>query len=69
MLELAEATMRVADERVDLVRKPLPKDDPRRRCPDIAKARRLLAFDLKTPLEFGLGKTYEDFRARLAPKA
>jgi nucleoside-diphosphate-sugar epimerase len=67
MLELAEATMRVAGKRVDLVRKPLPKDDPRRRCPDITKARRLLGFEPKTPLEFGLQKTYEDFRARLAP--
>ena len=67
MLELAEATMRVAQKRVDLVRKPLPKDDPRRRCPDITKARRLLGFEPKTPLEFGLRKTYEDFRARLAP--
>jgi nucleoside-diphosphate-sugar epimerase len=60
--------MRVAGKRVDLVRKPLPKDDPRRRCPDISKARRLLGFEPKTPIEFGLRKTYEDFWARLAAK-
>jgi len=69
MIELAEATMRVAEKRVELVRKPLPKDDPRRRCPDIAKARRLLGFDPKTPLEAGLKRTYDDFRVRLATRA
>ena len=40
------------------IRKPLPKDDPRRRCPDISKARRLLGFEPKTPIEFGLAETH-----------
>ena len=69
MLELAEATMRVAGKRVDLVRKPLPKDDPRRRCPDITKARRLLGFEPKTAVEVGLKRTYDDFLARLNARA
>lgn len=69
MIELAEATMRVAQKRVELVRKPLPKDDPRRRCPDIGKARRLLGFEPKTALEVGLKRTYDDFQVRLAARA
>jgi UDP-glucuronate decarboxylase len=69
MLDLAEATMRVAGKRVDLVRKPLPKDDPRRRCPDISKARRLLGFEPKTPVDVGLKRTYDDFQTRLAARA
>ena len=65
MIELAEAAMRVAGKRVELIRKPLPSDDPRRRCPDISKARRLLGFEPMTPLEVGLRHTHEDFRTRL----
>lgn len=40
-------------------------DDPRRRCPDISKARRLLGWEPKVPLEEGLRLTMESFRAEL----
>jgi len=66
MLQLAETAMKIAGRRVQLERKPLPADDPRRRCPDISKAKRLLAFAPKVPLEQGLAATCENFRARLA---
>ncbi|MFI5413636.1 MAG: UDP-glucuronic acid decarboxylase family protein [Candidatus Lutacidiplasmatales archaeon] len=68
MLELAEVAMKVAGRTVDLTRKPLPPDDPRQRCPDIAKARSVLGFEPKVPLEVGLKATLEDFRARLGPR-
>jgi UDP-glucuronate decarboxylase len=66
MLELAETAMDVAGRRVDLQRLPLPSDDPKRRCPDITKARKLLGFEPRVALREGLEKTCENFRARLA---
>jgi UDP-glucuronate decarboxylase len=69
ILELAEASMKAAGVQRDLVREPLPSDDPRRRCPDIGKARRLLGFDPKVPLAAGLDLTCQNFRSRLALRA
>jgi UDP-glucuronate decarboxylase len=66
MLELAETVMRVVGRRTDIVRKPLPADDPRRRCPDISKAKQLLGFEPTVALETGLRMTFENFRERLA---
>jgi UDP-glucuronate decarboxylase len=65
MKELAEAVMKVAGRSVEIVRRPLPADDPRRRCPDITLARELLAFEPKVALEEGIAATYADFRERL----
>lgn len=65
ILQLAQAAMKVAGRTVELVRRPLPADDPKRRCPDITKAKRLLGFTPKVPLEEGLEKTCANFRARL----
>lgn len=45
---------------------PLPQDDPTRRQPDIAKARRVLGWAPKVGLEDGLRATVEYFSARLA---
>jgi UDP-glucuronate decarboxylase len=66
MIELAEAVMAVAGQKVELVRMKLPADDPRRRCPDISKARRLLDFEPTVTLEDGLRHTCDNFKARLA---
>jgi dTDP-glucose 4,6-dehydratase len=41
------------------------KDDPQTRRPDISKARRLLNWEPKVPLEAGLRRTIEYFRTRL----
>ena len=43
-----------------------PQDDPRQRCPDIAKARRILKWEPKINLEDGLRLTYEYFRHQVA---
>jgi UDP-glucuronate decarboxylase len=66
MIEFAEAVMKVAGKRVEIVHLPLPADDPRRRCPDITKARKTLGFEPKVALDEGIAATYEDFRARFA---
>jgi UDP-glucuronate decarboxylase len=68
MLELAELARRLADSRSEIVFKPLPKDDPIRRMPDITRARRLLGgWEPRVPLEDGLRDVVADFRRRLAP--
>lgn len=43
--------------------KPLPKDDPKQRQPDISKARTLLNWEPKVSREEGLQHTYEYFKS------
>ena len=45
--------------------KPLPEDDPKRRRPDITKAKRVLGWEPEVPLEEGLRETVEYFRKKL----
>ncbi len=66
MLELAEAVMNVTGRKSELVRRPLPADDPKRRCPDITRARTSLGFDPKVELATGIKRTYENFVQRMA---
>jgi UDP-glucuronate decarboxylase len=68
MVGLAEAVMEVVGTHVELKRMPLPADDPRRRCPDISKAKRLLGFEPRVPLRQGVRLTADNFRARLAAR-
>jgi UDP-glucuronate decarboxylase len=59
---LARLVRRLAGSRSKIVRRPLPADDPRRRRPDISKAKRLLCWEPKVPLEEGLPRTIRWFR-------
>lgn len=43
--------------------KPLPKDDPKQRQPDITKARTLLKWEPRVSRETGLQRTYEYFKS------
>lgn len=45
--------------------KPLPVDDPTRRCPDISKANRILGWQPQVDLRTGIGHTVEWFRQSL----
>ena len=66
VLELAELTKHIAGSKSEIIRAPLPTDDPVRRNPDISRAQKLLAdWTPKVVLEEGLGATIEDFRQRL----
>jgi len=47
--------------------RPLPSDDPKIRRPDIAKAKRVLGWEPKVPLEQGIAYTVDYFRTRIAP--
>jgi len=67
LLELAEVVRRIAGGggKVRSVR-PLPENDPRQRRPDISRARSLLGWEPRVPLERGLQATVEWFRRELA---
>jgi UDP-glucuronate decarboxylase len=66
MLELAQTVMRVSGKDVPLTMKPLPADDPKRRCPDIGLAKRVLGFEPRVSLESGLQLTYANFVERMS---
>ncbi len=53
----------------EIAYRPLPRDDPRRRCPDITLAQNLIGWDPKVPLSEGLRPTVEYFRTRLNARA
>lgn len=46
--------------------RPLPEDDPKRRRPDITKARQILSWEPKVPLADGLRETVAYFRNSIA---
>ena len=66
ILEFAERVRALVGSKVPIVFKPLPQDDPKQRCPDISKARRILHWEPKVNLAEGLKMTYEFFREQLA---
>lgn len=59
--EFAEAVIRATGSKSRVVRRPLPKDDPQKRQPDIARARRWLKWEPKIGLEEGLRRTIDYF--------
>jgi UDP-glucuronate decarboxylase len=66
VLELAEAIIDLVGSRSGLVRKPLPCDDPKQRCPDITLAKENLGWQPTVPLLDGLKKTIEYFNRLLS---
>ncbi|MBA2714548.1 MAG: SDR family oxidoreductase [Rubrobacteraceae bacterium] len=55
--EVAEMIIRLSSSGSEIVYGPLPADDPRRRCPDISRAREALGWEPRTPATEGLKKT------------
>lgn len=64
--ELAEKVIAMTGSKSQLVELPLPQDDPLQRKPDITLAREWLKWEPKVPLEQGLDRTIEYFRALAA---
>ena len=67
--ELAETIISLSGAKSKLVTKPLPKDDPLQRCPDITLARERLDWTPSVPLEEGLKRTIDYFDRLLASEA
>lgn len=63
VLELAHKVLEVTGSRSSIVFRPLPTDDPTRRCPDITVARTTLGWEPKVSLADGLASTVEYFAA------
>jgi dTDP-glucose 4,6-dehydratase len=63
--EIARTIIRLVNSKSQLVRRPLPVDDPKQRQPDITRARTLLAWEPKVGLEEGLQKTVGYFREKV----
>ena len=66
MLELADYVNKFTGNPAGLVHRPLPKDDPTRRRPDITRARTELGWEPKVPFDQGLERTVAYFREVLA---
>lgn len=66
ILELAREIQSMVNPSAEIIFKPLPIDDPKRRRPDISKAQALLGWQPTVPLQEGLKLTIEDFRDRIA---
>jgi len=62
ILEFAQRVRDAIGSNVEIIHKPLPVDDPKQRCPDISKARRILHWEPKVKLAEGLRLTVEFFR-------
>jgi UDP-glucuronate decarboxylase len=61
ILELAQKVIELTSSKSQLVYRPMPKDDPKQRQPDITQARDALGWEPKIQLEAGLKKTIEYF--------
>jgi UDP-glucuronate decarboxylase len=59
--ELADLVIDLTGSSSKIISRPLPEDDPRQRCPDITKARELLAWKPVVGLRDGLLKTISYF--------
>ncbi|MGZ3703547.1 MAG: GDP-mannose 4,6-dehydratase, partial [Bdellovibrionota bacterium] len=63
--EFANVVNKVSGKNLAIEYLPARPEDPRRRCPDISKARSLLGWEPKVSLEDGLQKTLEAFKKEL----
>jgi dTDP-glucose 4,6-dehydratase len=60
--EFAERIREHFDNVPEIIFEPLPQDDPKRRCPDISKAKRILKWEPKINLDEGLKRTLAYFK-------
>jgi len=65
--QFAEEIIKLTGTTQKLVHKPLPKDDPKQRQPDITRAKEILGWEPKITREEGLKITYDYFKS-LSPE-
>jgi dTDP-glucose 4,6-dehydratase len=61
--EFAEEVLALTGNKVKIIHKPLPEDDPKQRQPDISRAKQLLGWQPKVKRSEGLKITYEYFKS------
>jgi dTDP-glucose 4,6-dehydratase len=69
ILQFAERIQKAFENAPPIIFEPLPQDDPKQRCPDISKAKRLLNFAPKVGLDEGLGVTLAYFKELYAKQS
>jgi dTDP-glucose 4,6-dehydratase len=69
ILEFAQHIREMTGAKSEIVFEPLPEDDPKQRRPDITKARTLLGWEPRVPLEQGLRETVAYFNGLSATVA
>lgn len=62
ILNLAKKVKEMVESSSSITFHSLPEDDPKRRCPDVTKAREILGWTPKTSLEDGLRRSIKWFR-------
>jgi dTDP-glucose 4,6-dehydratase len=62
--EIAQMIVEISGREGELVFEPLPEDDPKRRCPDISRAREVLGWEPRVCAREGLKKTFDWFAGR-----
>ena len=62
ILEIADIIKKLSQSQSEVIFKAIGEDDPKKRCPDITKAKKLLHWQSKVNLEEGLVKTIEYFK-------
>jgi dTDP-glucose 4,6-dehydratase len=65
ILEFAEQIRLITGSKSQIVKKPLPVDDPQQRRPDISRAKKILGWEPRVSLEDGLKETIRWFEANL----
>ena len=65
MLELAELIKEKTNSSAEIIFKDLPIDDPKRRCPDIGKANKILNWNPEISLDEGLNDTIVWFKSQI----
>lgn len=65
IMELAQLVIERTASASRIERRPLPKDDPRVRCPDISRAREVLSWEPSTSLAEGVDRTIPYLREQI----
>jgi UDP-glucuronate decarboxylase len=65
VVHLAKTVLKLTGSKSKIKYLPLPEDDPKKRCPDITKAKKILGFKPQISLEQGLNETINYFKKKL----
>ncbi|EMR74207.1 nucleoside-diphosphate-sugar epimerase [Thaumarchaeota archaeon SCGC AB-539-E09] len=65
IIDLAKKIKDISNSKSKITFHELPEDDPKRRCPDISKAKQLIEWEPRISLEEGLKRTIKWFRPRV----
>ncbi len=65
IIDLAKKIIEKTNSNSKIIFEPLPEDDPKRRCPDITKAKKILNWEPRISLDEGLEKTIKYFYSKI----